>query len=47
MTYFIIAAVVLIIVGIIRYSRGHKSEGIFELVAGIFEILFEVLAAFL
>lgn len=44
---FGIIGILLIIWGIIRYNRGSRVEGTTEIVAGVFEIIFEVIGAML
>lgn len=43
----IIIGVCIIIFGIYRMSKNHKSEGILEIIFGILEMVFEILGAFL
>jgi|688.fasta_scaffold01889_35 hypothetical protein len=42
-----IVAGLLVVWGIIRLSRGHKTEGSLEILGGLIELVGEILAAFL
>lgn len=44
---FWIIGAILVIYGIYRICKGHKAEGIGELIGGIFELIFEIIGALL
>jgi len=47
LTIFAVVAVVLIIFGLSRLSKGHRTEGGAEIFAGVLELLAEILGAML
>jgi hypothetical protein len=46
-TTFTVIAILVIIYGIYRLFKGNRTEGSLEILAGLGELIFEILAAFL